>query len=92
MLLAHIEVFGLATAPLKSTDRRSFSGRTVQAEALPPDVLSNLLGLAIAEFWDHDAAQHVRDRQNDDQQWLRERFAAVGEGLTDVLDELDDEQ
>ena len=70
----------------------SSSGRTVQAEALPPDVLSNLLGLAIAEFWDDDAAQHVRDRQNDDQQWLRERFAAVGQGLTDVLDELDDEQ
>jgi hypothetical protein len=37
----------LPTAPAKLTDRRAFEGDTVQAEAIPPDVLSDLVRQAI---------------------------------------------
>ena len=34
---------GLPTAPAKATDRRRFAGETVQAEAIPPDVLQQIV-------------------------------------------------
>jgi hypothetical protein len=42
-----IEGYGLPTAPAKATDRRAFEGETVQAEALPPDVLAGIVEAAI---------------------------------------------
>jgi hypothetical protein len=42
-----ITVLGLPTAPPKATDRRSFTGETVQAEAIPPDVLADIIRNAI---------------------------------------------
>lgn len=42
-----IERYGLPTAPPKATDRRSFTGLTTQAEALPPDLLASILDEAI---------------------------------------------
>jgi hypothetical protein len=38
---------GLSTAPPKPTDRRSFEGDTVQAEAIPPDTLAQIVRDAI---------------------------------------------
>ena len=38
---------GLPGAPAKVTDKRKFSGETVQCEAIAPDVLSDLLRGAI---------------------------------------------
>ena len=38
---------GLPSAPAKATDKRKFSGATVQCEAIAPDVLSDLLRDAI---------------------------------------------
>jgi hypothetical protein len=37
----------LPTAPAKETDRRSFTGETVQAEAIPPDALAGIVRTAI---------------------------------------------
>ena len=51
-------VHRLPTAPPKATDNRAFSGETCQAEALPPDVLANILRTAIEERVD----QRVLDR------------------------------
>ncbi|MFG2234846.1 hypothetical protein ACGFNX_33475 [Streptomyces sp. NPDC048723] len=43
-----VAVYGLPTAPPKPSDRRSFSGTaTTQAEALPPDVLADIVRAAI---------------------------------------------
>lgn len=42
------EALDLPTAPPKATDKRAFHGETVQAEAIAPDVLSELVGDAIA--------------------------------------------
>lgn len=47
--------FDLPTAPPKKTDRRSFSGQTVQCEAIAPDVLAGILGDAIEARRDAEA-------------------------------------
>ncbi len=49
----------LPTAPPKPTDRRRFTGETVQCEAIAPDVLSGILRDAITARRDHDAAAEV---------------------------------
>jgi hypothetical protein len=64
-----VDLYGLPTAPPKPSDRRSFSGgdRTVQAEALPPDVLAGIVEGAIRARLDLDQvaeagrlSEHVR--------------------------------
>jgi hypothetical protein len=50
VLPEHIDRYRLDTAPAKETDRRSFTGETVQAEALPPDVLAAILDEAVRRF------------------------------------------
>ena len=65
---------GLPTAPPKATDRRAFEGETVQAEAIPPDVLSQLVAEAI------EARQDARTRAA---LLIRE-----AEGRADLLDRL----
>ena len=42
-----ITALALPTAPAKATDRRSFEGETVQAEAIPPDTLAEIVRDAI---------------------------------------------
>ena len=52
--------FDLPTAPPKKSDHRAFTGQTVQAEALPPDVLQDLLRQALEANFDrevHNARQ-----------------------------------
>lgn len=59
----------LPTAPAKDTDRRSFvgigddAGATVQAEAIPPDVLARIVHQAIASRFDHDAYRAVLEAE-----------------------------
>ncbi len=53
-----VEALSLPTAPPKATDRRSFSGSaTVQAEAIPPDVMAQIVRDAITSTLDQDALQ-----------------------------------
>ena len=59
---AQIQVLALQTAPAKRTDRRSFSGETVQCEAIPPDELARIIRTAITDRLDHAAYQHVLER------------------------------
>ena len=42
----------LPTAPPKPTDKRAFAGQTVQAEAIPPDVLAEIVRDAIVSRQD----------------------------------------
>ena len=49
------EAHGLPSAPPKPTDRRRFSGMTWQCEALPPDVLADIVRGAILERLEPDA-------------------------------------
>jgi hypothetical protein len=50
-----IKALNLATAPAKETDRRSFEGETVQCEAIPPDVLAEIVRQAIDDRLDRKA-------------------------------------
>jgi hypothetical protein len=54
-----IERYRLPTAPAKDTDNRAFSGDTCQAEALPPDVLTDILRTAIKQRTDRRAFERV---------------------------------
>jgi hypothetical protein len=54
-----IKHYQLPTAPPKSTDNRAFSGQTCQAEALPPDVLADILRTAITDRLDERAYKRV---------------------------------
>jgi hypothetical protein len=55
---------GLPTAPPKEKDKRSFDGNeTTQAEAIPPDVLAQIITDAINERLDHEAYASVLARE-----------------------------
>jgi hypothetical protein len=63
-----VTTLGLPTAPPKVTDRRAFDGDTVQAEAIAPDVLAQIVSSAIDSRIDPavlDAVlareKHIRD-------------------------------
>jgi hypothetical protein len=58
------KLYDLPTAPPKRTDRRSnYQGATVQAEALPPDVLASEVQAAILEHIDEDVWQSTVERE-----------------------------
>jgi hypothetical protein len=56
---AQIEALNLPTAPPKEGDKRAFSGETCQAEAIAPDVLSEILRDAIEQRIDPKAYERV---------------------------------
>ena len=53
------DLLDLPTAPPKATDRRAFTGQTVQCEAIAPDVLSGILADAIEARRDPIASDAV---------------------------------
>jgi hypothetical protein len=68
ILPEHVERFQLQPGPAKATDNRSFVGigddptATVQAEALAPDDLADLVEAALRRGWDEDAADRLAAR------------------------------
>jgi hypothetical protein len=74
---AQVREQGLPTAPPKATDRRSFSGETVQCEAIPPDVLANIIRDAINERLDREAYAAVLAREERTREKLSARLAAL---------------
>lgn len=75
-----IVLFDLPTAPPKETDRRNFTGETVQAEALPPDVLATILRNAIEdEFLDMGIYYRALEDEAEERAalvaWLKEKPA-----------------
>lgn len=66
------EAHGLPSAPPKPTDRRRFSGMTWQCEALPPDVLADIVHDAILGRLDPD----TYNAQLAEEQALRDELTA----------------
>lgn len=62
---AQADRLGLPTAPPKPTDRRRFTGDTVQCEAIAPDVLAGILREAIEARRNAEAARAVLGRESD---------------------------
>jgi len=69
---AQIQSLSLPTAPAKETDRRSFAGATTQVEAIPPDVLVQIISDAITSRLDQTAYDAVLKKENKAQ--LRRKF------------------
>lgn len=69
------EAHSLPSAPPKPTDRRSFDGyQTWQCEALPPDVLAEIVRSAIVERIDPETLDDVLAREREMRQTLAERL------------------
>jgi hypothetical protein len=68
---------GLPTAPAKSTDRRSFSGQTTQAEAIPPRRLREIVIEAIEDRLDREIYADILHQE----QAIRESLSERLEGL-----------
>lgn len=76
---AQIARFDLPTAPQKRTDQRGeHMADTVQAEALPPDILAAEIRAAIDDVTDFDALGRARDRGREE----RAEILDVLDGLT----------
>jgi hypothetical protein len=72
-----IERLHLPTSPAKETDDRAFEGATTQAEAIPPDVLAQIVRDAITERLDLAAFNEVLEREK-----------RIRKSLTGTLDRL----
>ena len=70
---AQIRKFRLPTTPSK--ENRAFSGETCQAEALPPDVLADILCTAIEERVDQRVLDRVLRQERRARRELSKRFA-----------------
>ena len=74
---AQAEAMDLPSAPPKATDRRAFTGETVQAEAIPPDMLSALVRNAIEARQDQEILASVLSREAGARAELVARFGDV---------------
>jgi hypothetical protein len=72
--LDQIRGLSLPTVPPKVTDRRSFEGETVQAEAIAPDVMARIVGDGIESRFDMTAWRHVLDRERRLRSWLSQQL------------------
>lgn len=71
----------LPTSPAKESDRRSFSGETVQAEAIPPDELARIVRQSIDDRLDGHVFSQVLAVEEQQRTQLVEQVAAVLESL-----------
>ncbi|QNJ03726.1 hypothetical protein [Synechococcus sp. PROS-U-1] len=81
----HQQIYSLPTAPPKKTDKRSVwneGDQTVQAEALPPDILQSIVRDAIEANLDLDQLAETRRLE----QQTRDKLSAVLSDLTTNLD------
>lgn len=68
---------GLPTAPPKKTDRRAFEGDTVQAEAIPPDVLAEIVQGAVVQRIDRAAYNAVLTQEKSARAEILQRLEAL---------------
>lgn len=64
----------LPTAPPKATDNRSFTGKTTQAEAIPPAKLREIVTAAITDRIDIDIYNDILDQERVIRESLAERL------------------
>jgi hypothetical protein len=85
VLPEHVEAYRLQTSPAKSTDRRSFDGvgddpaATVQAEALDPADIADLVEAAICETWNETVADKLARREKRERARLESWLEKAGQ-------------
>lgn len=77
----HVAEFNLPTAPPKKTDRRKFTGDTVQAEAIPPDELARIVRDAILVRLDREILAGVLKVEQEERSRLVSRVSGLLESL-----------
>ncbi len=80
---SQVAQYDLPTAPPKTSDSRSTNwvGSTTQAEALPPDLLGEIVQEAIQEWWDQDADAARAKREAAERE-------VIGAQLADAIEDL----
>jgi len=76
---AQVAEYDLPTAPPKKTDSRSknWGGETTQAEALPPDLLAEIVTRALATHTDEAIMEEVKERAEEERAEIRARLEEV---------------
>ena len=69
-----IEALNLDTAPAAEGDNRAFEGETCQAEAIPPDVLADILRAAVEDRIDQTIRDDLLEREREIRESLVERL------------------
>lgn len=74
-----VDEYELPTAPPKATDTRSasWSGETCQLEALPPDVLADVIEEAIRDVLDYERLEAMWEIEREERGGIKERVAAI---------------
>jgi hypothetical protein len=80
VLPEHVEKYSLETSAAKANDRRAFTGDTVQAEALPPDVLAAIVRQAVESEIDYEAYVQALDYERQQ----REQLSRWSESLASI--------
>jgi hypothetical protein len=80
VLPEHVEKYSLETSAAKANDRRAFTGDTVQAEALPPDVLAAIVRQAVETEIDYEAYVQALDYERQQ----REQLSRWSESLASI--------
>ena len=76
-----VDAMQLPTAPPKATDRRAFSGDTVQAEAIPPDELARIVRRAIVDRRDPEAVAGITYLEEQDRESVVSAAEKLARGL-----------
>jgi len=70
-----IDLYGVVTSPPKDSDKRGdFAGPTAQAEALPPDLLAQVVRDALTEHVDLDILEATREREQQERAEILENL------------------
>lgn len=82
---AQVDEYDLPTAPPKASDSRSINwvGETTQAEAMPPDLLNDIIRGAVTEWYD----QGIRDANDEREGEERETIGTRVEDAIEVIRE-----
>lgn len=77
-----VETYDLPTAPPKASDTRSarWVGETCQCEAMPPDLLAEVVDDAITDVLDMEMLADVLAAQDTERQTIRDQVAAIIDG------------
>jgi hypothetical protein len=90
-----VEEYDLPTAPPKPSDSRSakWAGETTQAEAMPPDLLQQVVRSAIRQHFDQDVLDDLLAREEAERELIGDRVSvAIDEIRRDIADETEDDR
>lgn len=83
-----VDEYNLPTAPPKPSDSRSTNwvGETTQAEAMPPDLLSEVVKEALNEWWDPDVYAELQEREEQERELIGTRVTDAVNAIREDLE------